>query len=94
MKNGKRKAQLQQIMPMTDFPIPVKVSVDGIEKKFGIVIADALPPGKCLGSQEVRCYKSNKQEPTVEDLFDWRASLVVSFNIFDAALAQGKLKFH
>ena len=68
-------------------PIPVKACIDGVDVRFdATVITDVFPPGIGLGSQELRCYNIDTQEPSGEARIDERASLVVSFVIPDAAL--------
>ena len=64
-------------------PIPVKACIDGVDVRFEAT--DVFPPGICLGSQELRCYNLDTQEPSGEARIDERASLVVSFVIPDAA---------
>ena len=67
--------------------IPVKACKDGVDARFdGTVITDVFPPDICLGSQELRCYNIDTQEPSGEARIDERASLVVSFVIPEAAL--------
>ena len=44
-----------------------------------------IPPGICLGPQELKCYNINRQEPTGEARIDERASLVVSLIVPQAA---------
>ena len=69
-----------------DSPIPVKACIDGVDVRFdATVITDVFPPGICFGSQELRCYNIDTQEPSGEARIDKRASLVVSFVIPDAA---------
>ena len=60
--------------------------MDGVDVKFeACVVVDVLPPGLCLGPQELKCYNINHQEPTSEARIDERASLVVSFVVPHAA---------
>ena len=67
-------------------PIPVKACIDGVDVRFdATVITDVFPPGICLGSQELRCYNIDTQEPFDEARIDECASLVVSFVIPDTA---------
>ena len=67
-------------------PIPVKACIDGVDVRFdATVITDVFPPGICLGSQELRCYNIDTQEPSGEARIDESVSLVVSFVIPDAA---------
>ena len=67
-------------------PVPVQATLDGVDMKFdACVVMEMFPPGICLGSQELRCYNINRQEPTGEARIDECASLVVSFVISEAA---------
>ena len=67
-------------------PVPVCATMDGVDVKFeACVVVDVIPPGLCLGPQELKCYNINHQEPTREARIDERASLVVSFVVPHAA---------
>ena len=67
-------------------PVPVCATMDGVDVKFeACVVVDVIPPGICLGPQELKCYNINHQEPTGEARIDERASLVVSFVVPHAA---------
>ena len=61
-------------------------TMNGVDVKFeACVVVDVFPPGICLGTQELKCYNINHQEPTGEARIDERASLVVSFVVPHAA---------
>ena len=67
-------------------PVPVCASMDGVDVMFeACVVVDVIPPGICLGPQELKCYNINHQEPTGEARIDERVSLVVSFVVPHAA---------
>ena len=58
----------------------MEATLDGVDMRIdACVVMDLFPPGICLGSQELKCYNINRQEPTGEARIDERASLVVSF---------------
>ena len=67
-------------------PVPVDATLDGVDMRFdACVVIDLFSPGICLGSQELKCYNINRQEPTGEARVDECASLVVSFIMPDTA---------
>ena len=73
--------------PLSSYaPVPLNATLEGVDIRFdACVIMDIIPPGICLGPQELKCYRINRYEPTCEARIDERASLVVSFVVSEAA---------
>ena len=62
-------------------PVPVAITVDGVDMRFDavVVLEGHFPQGLYLGRKELRCYNIGSQDAYGEACIDERASLVVAF---------------
>ena len=72
-------AQIQMVKTIA--PVPVAITVDGVDMRFDaiVVLEGHFPQGLYLGRQELRCYSIGVQDAQGEAQIDERASLVVAF---------------